>query len=133
MARLSLEEVQEQIVKFATYYFNAQHGVVGAASDPDYPNPGRVVTDHRTTAFDELGRVVMCCIVMRNGFVATGTAAVIDPSFSDVEKGKKAAHATAMDQVWEVMAYSERGRLVRPIDVVSADADLLGVRRPAVS
>lgn len=50
-------------------------------------------------------KVTLCMIHMKNGFVATGTAGVVDPANFDEKIGAKVAKAKAMDKVWVGMGY----------------------------
>ncbi len=50
-------------------------------------------------------KVTLCLAHMQNGFIATGLSGVVDPANYDKIKGKEAALADAMKNIWLVMGY----------------------------
>lgn len=54
----------------------------------------------------------LCLIVMRNGFIVVGKAAPASPENFDPELGRKFAYEDAIRQLWPLMGFALRDRLV---------------------
>lgn len=65
--------------------------------------PGNVAAMIATTTFHRSpsGKAIICEIMLTNGRSCIGVAHVVDMDNDDEERGKEAARARAMDQVWD--------------------------------
>lgn len=51
------------------------------------------------------GKVLVCELMLENGFSVRGEAAVVDPANFDMEIGKKISRENAIDQIWLIEGY----------------------------
>ena len=58
-------------------------------------------------------KVTVCLIHMRNGFIAKGTAGVVDPANFVRGVGEKVAKERAMNELWLVMGYQLQTELAQ--------------------
>ena len=70
------------------------------------------------------GTLTICMLILKNGFVVTGTAAAASPENFDSEIGKRVARGDAIRQVWGLMGYELRSKLERLKVVINKDAAL---------
>lgn len=60
---------------------------------------------------DEAKLLILCVIVLKNGFTVTGESACADPRKFDAEIGRKIARSNALNKVWPLMGYVLRSQL----------------------
>ena len=60
--------------------------------------------------FGDTGLIV-CCMVLQNGFTVTGESACVSPENFDEELAKKIAFANARDKIWMLEGYLLKQRL----------------------
>jgi hypothetical protein len=63
-------------------------------------------------AHESLDVLSICIVVMRNGFTLIGKAAPASPANFDRELGIKLAYEDAVRQVWPLMGYALRDRIL---------------------
>jgi len=96
--RVSLDDIEAAIER--EYFLNAHDAVERAL-------------DHGSPATHESLRVLtLCVIVMRNGFTVIGKAAPADPANFNPQLGAKFAREDAVRQLWPLMGYALRDRLL---------------------
>jgi hypothetical protein len=54
---------------------------------------------------DNLNRLTICVLTLRNGFTIIGESAVASPTNFDPDLGRKIARANAINKVWPLMGY----------------------------
>lgn len=101
--RITLADVESNIAN--EHYFTADDGAQGAfiranKNFDGIPTP------------QSLSLLTICVLVLRNGFTVVGTSACASPENFDAEIGRKLARAKALDEVWKVMGYELRSKLV---------------------
>ncbi len=57
------------------------------------------------------GRLTVCVLTLRNGFLVTGESSCVSAANFDEELGRKIARDNAKDKVWELEGYALRERL----------------------
>lgn len=90
--RVSLADIQAAIV--------ARYDITGSSAVGTYP------------AHESLDVLSICILVMQNGFTIIGKAAPASPANFDRNLGIKLAYEDAVRQVWPLMGYALRDRLV---------------------
>ena len=55
--------------------------------------------------------LTVCALLLRNGFVVTGTSAAASPANFDEEIGRKIARENARAAIWQLEGYALRERL----------------------
>lgn len=65
----------------------------------------------------DLKPLTLCIVTMRNGFTVIGKAAPADPANFNPELGRKFAREDAVRQLWPLMGYALRDRLMLADDV----------------
>jgi hypothetical protein len=70
------------------------------------------------------GTLTICMLILKNGFVVTGTSAAASPENFDPEIGKRVARGDAIRQVWGLMGYELRSKLDRLKSLTNKDAAL---------
>lgn len=55
--------------------------------------------------------LTICCLVLSNGCVVTGTSACVSPENFDRDIGRAAARNKAIDQVWPLLGFRLRDQL----------------------
>jgi hypothetical protein len=68
----------------------------------------RMPTEHYQT----LRLLTFCVLILRNGFTVTGESACASPENFDADLGRKIARQNAIAQVWLLLGFRLRGRLV---------------------
>ncbi len=58
-----------------------------------------------------LGRLTICVIEMKNGFIVTGESACADPDNFDASIGRKIARENAISKIWALLGYELRSEL----------------------
>lgn len=86
MLTVTLDQVKDEIA--AEYRFTAERAIDALGL------PG---------VFPDLGRVTLCVMVLKNGFVAVGQSACADIANFDAELGRKLAREDALRQAWPVV------------------------------
>lgn len=66
-------------------------------------NVGDALANMQRVAPDDTYRVVLCAVVLKNGFVAVGQASVADFANFDAALGAKFAREDALRQAWPVV------------------------------
>lgn len=94
--RVSLDDIVANIA--AEYYVTADQAV----SRADNPVP----------IHEALPYLTICIMVMRNGFVVVGKSAPASPENFSAPYGQKLAHDDAIRQLWPLMGFALRDRLV---------------------
>lgn len=59
-----------------------------------------------------LDTFTVCMMIMRNGFIVIGKSAPVSPENYDSEKSRLFAYEECIRQIWPLMAYSHRDRLM---------------------
>lgn len=77
-------------------------------------------TYHRTPS----GKTIVCEIMLNSGYSCIGTGHVTDLDNDNEERGKEAALAHAMEEVWSYAAVLMQHRMMIG-DIVNINADLL--------
>lgn len=62
--------------------------------------------------YASMDTLTICTLVLKNGFTVVGTSACADPSNFDVEIGRKIAKQNAVNQIWPLMGYELRTKLM---------------------
>lgn len=57
------------------------------------------------------GRLTVCCLKLRNGFIVTGESCCVSQDNYNAEKGRRLAYIAARDKVWALEGYRLRDRL----------------------
>lgn len=91
--RVSLKDIEGEIV--AQYSFTAAQAV-----GPNVPK------------HESLALLTICLLVMRNGFVIVGKSAPASPENFNAELGARFAYEDAIRQLWPLMGYALRDRLM---------------------
>lgn len=97
--RVSLDDIKANIV--------LKQWVIGK----DLKGVGERIGDS-PDASKSLGVFTLCFLVMRNGFVVVGKSAPASAENFDPALGKQFAYEDAVRQIWPLMGYSLRDRLV---------------------
>jgi hypothetical protein len=63
--------------------------------------------------------VVVCCVVLANGFSLVGKAAAVSMETFDLEVGKEVAYKDAREQLWVLLGYKLRERLSPSVAVAA--------------
>ncbi len=80
--------------------------------------------------YASLDTLTICTLVMENGFTVVGTSACADPANFDVEIGRKIAKQNAVNQIWPLMGYELRTKLMnfnKGVDIDDALTRLLAL------
>lgn len=59
-----------------------------------------------------LRTLTFCVLVLDNGYTVTGQSACADPGNFDAEIGRKVARQKAVDQIWPLLGFRLRDKLV---------------------
>ncbi|KPU96664.1 hypothetical protein APR50_23180 [Variovorax paradoxus] len=102
--RVTSEDIEAAIVR--EYYFTADEGIYGhevligdSVSTPEPHGP--------------LGRVTICVLELRNGTTIVGVnEGPVSAANFDAGVGRRYAREKAIDQVWPLLGYELRSRLV---------------------
>ena len=81
------------------HYFTGANGIDGTPS----------ITS--AAAYDALGILTFCVIVLRNGFTVTGESACASPDNFDAEVGRKIARANAVNKIWPLLGFALKEKL----------------------
>lgn len=105
--RVTPENVEASIAM--EYYFTAEHGVEGAVARGEL-----WARDAAGVAFDRpLGHITLCVLIMRNGHKIVGVnCGPVSGANFDAELARKLARKNAVDQIWPLLGFSLRERLV---------------------
>lgn len=57
------------------------------------------------------GRLTVCVLTLRNGFLVTGESSCVSAANFDAELGRKIARDNAKNKVWELEGYALREKL----------------------
>jgi len=98
--RVSLDDIEAAIV--GEYFMNGTHVLPDAMPDT---NDSRIC-EHT------LRVMTVCFLVVQNGFVVIGKAAPADPANYDRAVGEKFAREDAIRQLWPLMGYALRDKLM---------------------
>lgn len=89
----------------AEYYFTADDAV-----DAEFKSySGRDVLSPLPVS---LSTLTFCVLVLDNGYTVTGQSACADPANFDAEIGRKVARQKAVDQIWPLLGFRLRDKLV---------------------
>lgn len=92
--RVKPADIEANIAEeYFTTAANAMHGTPGESSLP-------------------LQLLTICVLVLNNGFTVLGTSACASPENFDAELGRKIAKQDAVRQVWPLMGYALREKLI---------------------
>lgn len=105
--RVSLDDIQNNIER--EYYLNTYDAVQKASLD-----------ESSIAMHDSLRVLTLCVIVTRNGFTVIGKAAPADPANFNPGLGRKFAREDAVRQLWPLMGYALRDRLLEQSSSVAA-------------
>lgn len=106
--RVTTDDIEANIA--SEHYFTATEGVIGAMIEKAESLDEMLEEAPRAVALDLL---TICVLILRNGFTVLGTSACASPENFDAEIGRKLARAKAIDQVWPLMGYELRTRLIQ--------------------
>ena len=91
-------------------YFTAGQGMLGAHV---WGNYGDLNFDHETFAWHPFDMVTICVLMLKNGTKVVGVnTGPVSPSNFNAELGKKMARQEAVDQIWPMLGYELRSKLV---------------------
>lgn len=66
------------------------------------------------------GRLTVCCLTLKNGFLVTGESSCVSPENFDAELGRKLARDQARDKIWMLEGYLLRQQMLtqpgRPVN-----------------
>lgn len=99
--RVSLQDIEHAIVE--RYDMN---GHTAALQLGDVSAPALMVDEH------PLRVLSICLLVMRNGFTVIGKSAPASPANFNKEYGQKLAYEDAVRQLWPLMGYVLREKLL---------------------
>lgn len=104
--KVTTEDIEANIS--SEYYFTAEHGIEGAMGRLEF-HARQPCGTHKGT----LHQVTFCVLVLRNGTKIVGiNYGSVDPAEHSVEDGRKYAREHAIEQVWPLMGYELRSRLI---------------------
>lgn len=66
--------------------------------------------------------LTICLLGMKNGFIVVGTSGCADPEKFDALKGQQLAKEAAIDQIWPLMGYELKSKLLE----AESAGDLVG-------
>lgn len=111
--RVSLADLEANIKE--EHYFNMRDALNGEAAR--LAAGDRFPSDHPTAT------MTVCVLVLQNGFIVVGKATPASPENFNPEVGRKFALEDAMRQMWPIMAYALKERMMnREIDREARDA-----------
>lgn len=93
--RVSLQDLQDNIAE--------THFLLGIQAANAAGNSSRYIS---------LDTLTICLVVTRNGFTIVGKAAPASPENFDPELGRKLAYEDAVRQLWPLMGYALRDKLM---------------------
>jgi hypothetical protein len=109
---MSLEATEAECAAGRTAPRVALSDIQGAIS-ARYDITGATAVGPESPAHDSLDVLSICILVMRNGFTIIGKAAPASPANFNRELGIKLAYEDAVRQVWPLMGYALRDRLLQ--------------------
>lgn len=68
-------------------------------------------TPHAPKAASTLGRLTVCVLVLKNGFLVTGESCCADANHFDPAEGARLAKIDAMEKLWPLLGYELRTKL----------------------
>ncbi len=93
------------------HYFTAREGVLGMLAGDGV---SATVYEQAKAAPLPLSLLTFCVLVLRNGHTVTGQSYCADPAEFNAETGRIEARKRALDELWPMVVYAERGRLAAP-------------------
>ena len=93
--RVSLADIEAAIG--GVYYTTAERALSYEALSPEHEGP--------------LGILILCVVVMRNGFTVIGKSAPASPENFNADLGRKFAYEDCIRQLWPLMGFALRERL----------------------
>jgi len=103
--RVTPADIDAAIV--AEFCFTASHGAQHAGAAQAWPDPHYECPK----AFQALGLLTFCVLVLRNGFTVTGESACASPENFDAELGRRIARDNAKAKVWPLLGYALKEKL----------------------
>lgn len=97
--RVTQEDINANIAN--EFFFTAEDGIVGM-------HRGKVAHSEST---NELSRLTLCVLILRNGFTVTGESACASPENFDPDIGRKIARQNAVQKIWPLMGYALKEKL----------------------
>jgi hypothetical protein len=70
-----------------------------------------------------LDTFTVCMVIMRNGFIVIGKSAPASPENYDPEKGRTFAYEECIRQLWPLMGYSLRDKMMEQDNANAAEAN----------
>lgn len=102
-ARVTPKDVEDSIAE--ENYFSAGDGIFGAWYGTD--------KGPREAHNDALNGITFCVMVLKNGHRIVGiNTGPVSPENFDAELGKKLARQNAIDQIWPLLGYALREKLM---------------------
>jgi len=99
--RVTPDDIEANIKE--EHYFTAAEGAFGAAA----------IAGAGSVSFDRsLQLLTFCVLVLQNGYTVVGKSACAAPENFDREMGARIARQDALHQVWGLMGYELRSKLV---------------------
>ena len=121
--RVKPTDIEAEVI--LEWYFTAQAGMHQA-------DPGGSVEEKMPAAWEALGLLTFCVLVLRNGYTVTGESACASPDNFDARIGYRIARENAVKKVWPLLGFRLRDELSRPtLTEADALADLHGEPRPS--
>jgi hypothetical protein len=103
--RVRPSDIDANIV--SEHYFTAAEGIAGEASLRT-----RHVVVGDATPPESLKLLTFCVLVLRNGYTVHGVSACASPENFNAELGKRIARENAVREMWPLMGYALRDKLV---------------------
>ena len=106
--RVTPADIEAAIV--SEHYFTAEDGRAGAIQRGAYE--GRELPVDGDADIDALKLLTFCVLVLRNGFTVTGESACASPENFNSEIGRRIAREKAVSNVWPLLGYALKEKLV---------------------
>lgn len=118
--RVTLAALEQNII--AEHYFTAYEGRMGSVVEGTYESIGREAGTDRD--LDSLKLLTFCVLVLANGYTVHGVSACASPENFNQEIGQSIARKNAVDQIWPLMGYELKTRLLNeePVEFTMEDA-----------
>ena len=106
--RVTPADVEATIV--SEHYFTARDGRMGAIDNDTYVGRENPAPDN--SDLTPLSLLTICVLVLQNGFTVVGKSACVSPENFDAEIGRSVARQDAVAQVWPLVGYELRSKLM---------------------
>lgn len=106
--RVTLQALEDNII--AEHYFTAYEGRMGSVVEGTYETIG--VDAGSDLDLDSLKLLTFCVLVLKNGYTVHGVSACASPENFNAEVGKSIARQNAVGQIWPLMGYELKTKLM---------------------